>query len=267
MPLPPSPQWVHLKASTPWLLQYSRTASISASVSEMKWLIATAIGTPNFFTFSMWRPRLARPFFSASTFSFLRSSFATPPCIFSARTVATMTVAAGVSPALRHLMSKNFSAPRSAPKTGLGHDIIGELQRRLGGHHRVAAMGDVGEGAAVHEGRIVFQRLHQVGHQRVLEQHGHGARRLDVLGQHLALVALGRHHDLAHAALEILDRGRQAEDGHDLGGHRDVEARLAREAVGHAAQRADDLAQRPVVHVHHARQATRRVSMPSSLPQ
>ncbi len=42
--------------------------------------------------------------------------FFTPPFIFSARTVATMTAASGFSPALRHLMSKNFSAPRSAPK-------------------------------------------------------------------------------------------------------------------------------------------------------
>ena len=32
-----------------------------------------------------------------------------------ARTVATTTAASGFSPALRHLMSKNFSAPRSAP--------------------------------------------------------------------------------------------------------------------------------------------------------
>ena len=40
---------------------------------------------------------------------------ATPPFIFIARTVATITAAAGLSPALRHLMSKNFSAPRSAP--------------------------------------------------------------------------------------------------------------------------------------------------------
>jgi len=41
---------------------------------------------------------------------------ATPPFIFIARTVATITAAEGFSPALRHLMSKNFSAPRSAPK-------------------------------------------------------------------------------------------------------------------------------------------------------
>ena len=57
-----------------------------------------------------------QPLSRASTFSFFRSSLATPPCIFSARTVATITTASGLRPALRHLMLKNFSAPRSAPK-------------------------------------------------------------------------------------------------------------------------------------------------------
>ncbi len=66
-------------------------------------------------------------------------------------------------------------------------------------------MGDVGERPAMHKGRIVFQRLHQVRHQRILEQHGHGARRLDVLGQNLALVALGRNHDLADAPFQVFD--------------------------------------------------------------
>ena len=36
--------------------------------------------------------------------------------IGSARTVATSTTASGFKPAMRHLISKNFSAPRSAPK-------------------------------------------------------------------------------------------------------------------------------------------------------
>ncbi len=113
-------------------------------------------------------------------------------------------------------------------------------------------MGDVGEGAAMHKGRVVLQRLHQVGLQRVLQEHDHGARRLEVLGEDGGLVLLVGDDDLADAALEVLDRGREAEDGHDLGSHRDVEARLARIAVGNAAERADDLAQRAVVHVHDA---------------
>ena len=40
----------------------------------------------------------------------------TPPCIFNARTVATITAASGARPDARHLISKNFSAPISAPK-------------------------------------------------------------------------------------------------------------------------------------------------------
>jgi hypothetical protein len=67
------------------------TSSTSASVSADEVVDGNDGGTPNFFTFSMWRPRLAQPFFSASTFSFFRSSLATPPCILSARMVATIT--------------------------------------------------------------------------------------------------------------------------------------------------------------------------------
>ena len=60
--------------------------------------------------------RFGRPFSSASRFSLFRSAFGTPPLYFSARTVATITTAFGFRPAIRHLISRNFSAPRSAPK-------------------------------------------------------------------------------------------------------------------------------------------------------
>src|SRR4029079_2172085 len=49
---------------------------------------------------------------------------------------------------------------------------------------------------------------------------------------------------------EVLEVGRQTQDRHHLGGDRDVEAGLARIAVGDPAQRADDSPQRPVVHAH-----------------
>ena len=51
--------------------------------------------------------------------------------------------------------------------------------------------------------------------------------------------------------LEIVDVGGQAEDGHDLGGHGDVEPGLALDAL--AALPDGDLAERPVVEVDHAR--------------
>ena len=132
--------------------------------------------------------------------------------------------------------------PEVGTEARFRHHEIGKLEGRLCRHDRVAAVGDVGEGAAVHEGRIVFQRLHQVRHQRVLEQHDHGARGLDVLGEDGRLVLLVGDDDLADAALKVGNRGGEAEDRHDLGSDRDVEARFARIAVGHTAQRADDFA-------------------------
>ena len=94
----------------------SRIAANSASVSEVKWFTPTTTGSPNFPRFSTCRARFATPRCTAATFSVPSALRATPPCIFSARTVATTTAQDGFSPAERHLMSMNFSAPRSAPK-------------------------------------------------------------------------------------------------------------------------------------------------------
>ena len=114
----------------------------------------------------------------------MRSSFLTPPCILSARMVATSTTQSGVRPALRHLMSKNFSRAEVGAEAGFGHHVVGELERGRGREHRVAAVRDVGERAAVDEGRRALERLHQVGRERVLQQHRHGAVRLEVAGAH-----------------------------------------------------------------------------------
>ena len=84
-------------------------------MSAENWFTATTTGTPNCLTLARCRARFAQPARTASTFSRPRSASATPPCIFSARRVATSTTASGAMPAFRHLMSKNFSAPRSAP--------------------------------------------------------------------------------------------------------------------------------------------------------
>ena len=59
--------------------------------------------------------KFLHPAITASVFSSFKFSFETPPCIFKAFVVATRTTASGDRPALRHLISKNFSAPKSAP--------------------------------------------------------------------------------------------------------------------------------------------------------
>jgi len=64
-----------------------------------------------------------------------------------------------------------------------------------------------------------------------------GAVRLEIACQHRLLLARIADHDLAQTLLEIFERSRQTEDRHDLRGDGNVEARLAREAVGDTAER------------------------------
>ena len=142
--------------------------------------------------------------------------------------------------------------PEIGAEAGLGHHVLAELEGGAGRDRGVAAVGDVGERAAMDEGRVVLERLHEVRHDGVLQQDGHGTVGLEVAGvDGLAVAGVGDD-DVAEAAREILQVGGEAEDRHHLGGDGDVEAVLAREAVGDAAERRHDAAQRPVVHVHDA---------------
>ena len=134
----------------------------------------------------------------------------------------------------------------------LGDDVVDQLHRRACRDHRIAAVRDIGEWSAVDEGRVVLQRLHEIGLDRVLQEHGHRAVGLEVASEHRLLLASVSSHDLAQALLQILERSRQAEDRHDFGSYDDIETILARVAVSGAAEAHHDLAQRPVVHVDHA---------------
>ena len=110
-----------------------------------------------------------------------------PPCILSERTVATSTAASGFSPPTRHLMSKNFSAPRSDPKPASVTTTSPSASAGARREDAVAAVRDVAERPGVHDRRAAFERLHEVGADRVLEQHRHRARRLEVARAHRRL--------------------------------------------------------------------------------
>ena len=117
--LPPSPPFAQTSAiakSAPISSHFVLIYSTSSGVSVMKLLSVTTTGTPNLCKFSMCFSRLQKPFLTASRFGVLRSVFGTPPLYFNALTVATRTTASGFKPAFLHLISKNFSAPKSAPK-------------------------------------------------------------------------------------------------------------------------------------------------------
>ena len=94
--------------------------------------------------------------------------------------------------------------------------------------------------------------MHQVGLERVLKQRGHGTLGLKVAGTDgLAGKAIADD-NLAQALLEVVNARRQAQDCHDLGGDGDIEAVLARHALGLTANAVDDMTQLAVVHIDDA---------------
>ena len=116
---PPSAPFAHTLASstgTSISAHNSFKVAISAAVSVINSLIATTAGMPNLRIFSTWRFKLAKPARTASTFSSVKASLVTPPFILRARRVATITTASGDVGKFGVLISRNFSAPRSAPK-------------------------------------------------------------------------------------------------------------------------------------------------------
>ena len=137
-------------------------------------------------------------------------------------------------------------------EASLGDHIVAEFQGCGGGLHAVAAVGDVGEGAAVDDGGGAFQGLDQVGLDGILEQGRHGALGLQIMGSDRLIVVGIAHDDPAQAGLQIHQVRGQAENGHDFGGNGDVEAVLPRHTLHPAAQAIHDIAQLAVVHIHAA---------------
>ncbi len=175
--------------------------------------------------------------------------------------MATTTAQVGAQARQAAFDVEEFLGAQIGAEAGFGDDEIDELERGACRHHRVAAMRDIGERPAMDERRIVFERLHQIGRERVLQQRRHRAGRFDVGGADRLAVAGLPDDDAAKAPLQIGEVGGQAKDRHDLRGDGDVEAVLAREAVGRSAQADGDLAQRAVIHVEPRRHVTRRGSM------
>ena len=222
-------------------------------------LIATTGSTPCALTFSSCLRRLAAPIMTSSGFSASIASGSgrpattryLPECDFRARTVATTTAASGFRPETRHLMLKNRSAPMSAPnpasvtrKSPVWMPIRSATTLEL-----PCAM--LPNGPDVHEHRSVLQRLEQVRLQRLPHDHGHRARRLELLGGHRLAGLRVADDDPAQPGPHVLQRPRQREDRHRLGRGGDVETRLPRDPVPGGAKADHDVAQRPVVDVEH----------------
>ena len=155
----------------------------------------------------------------------------------------------GLEPGGAALDVQEFLRAEVRAEAGLRHAVLAKLESHARGHDAVAAVGDVREGAAVHEGGRALERLHEVGLERVLQKRGHRADGLEIARGHGLIVIGVADDDAAQPLLEIGDGGGEAEHGHDLAGDGDVEAVLARGAVGLAAESVDHEAQLPVVHI------------------
>ncbi len=142
--------------------------------------------------------------------------------------------------------------PHVGAESRLGDHVVAQLQPEQVGDQRGVAVGDVGEGTGVHQAGLALQRLDQVRLDRVLEQDRHRPGGPEVLGRHRLAVAGVGGGDLAEPPPQVLEVAGDGEHGHHLRGRGDVEAGLARVAVGRPAEPERDLAQRPVVHVHGA---------------
>jgi len=120
-------------------------------------------------------------------------------------------------------------------------------------------MSDIGERPGVDKGRLAFQSLHQVGHDRVLEQDGHRTGHAQILQRDRVALPVQADDHPPRALAQVFQAGGQGQDGHQLAGDGDVEAGLAREdraggAIGQlVVVEADlDLAQAAVADIDHA---------------
>ena len=190
-----------------------------AGVSVGNELIATTAGTPNRRTFSICLARFCEPSRTASTFSSSSAGSSglpatilpTPPCILSARTVATTTAASGRRPRRPALDVEELLGAHVGAEAGLGADDLVRGERDPIRDDRVVAVGDVRERSAMDERRTALEGLEEVRLQGVLEQDGHRARDAQVLGGDRLAVARRGHDHAAQAGAEVLEnpsRGR-----------------------------------------------------------
>ncbi|MNQ69186.1 hypothetical protein D3C85_837680 [compost metagenome] len=161
--------------------------------------------------------------------------------------------AGGGDAGLAALDVEELLQPHVGAKARLGHHIVGEAQGDAIGDDGGVAVGDVGEGAGVHQHRGLLRGLHQGRLQRVFEQHRHGAGHLQLLGGDGLTLHVEGQLDAADAGSQVLQIGGQRQYGHQLGGGGDDEAIGALHPIARAALTDAEVAQGAIVHVQGAR--------------
>ena len=102
-------------------------------------------------------------------------------------------------------------------------------------------MGDIPEGPGVYDGWLTFKRLHQVGHDRLVQERHQRTLYAQLRHGYRIAVPGGADHYAGDALTQVVRPVREGEDGHDLGGRDDVEPRLSQRPVATAADTGDYL--------------------------
>src|ERR1035437_7918793 len=212
----------------------------------------------------MCAARFGAPVRTASTFSARRAGSSglpatilpTPPCIFRARTVVTITASSGLSPDARHLISKNFSAPMSAPKPASVHTISLVASARRSARTEFLPWAMFANGPQWTKAGPPSRVWSRLGLIASSSRTVIAPATLVLEGDQFALHRRADDHP-AEPAAQILQIGGKGQDRHDLRGDRDHRLALAGQAVLTAAQADHDPAQCPVADVDNPRPADR----------
>lgn len=155
----------------------------------------------------------------------------------------------GSESALTALDVDEFFTAEVEGKAAFGHDEVGVGEGHAGGNDGVAAVGNVGKGAAVEKGGHALDGLDEVGLDGVPQERHEGAGNAEFFGKDGIARSGEADDDAVNTGAQVGKGFGQAENGHDLGGGGDVEAGLA---LGGTAWRGDDAAEGAVVDIHDA---------------
>ncbi len=169
--------------------------------------------------------------------------------------VATITTQLGIRPRVAALDVEELFHADVGAEAGFGEHVAirtNQLERDLVGHDGRIAVRDIRKRAGVNERGRAFERLHQVGLNRVLHQHGQRAAGADIVRRD-RLAGLARADDhRAQFLAHVRKAGGEREDGHDLAGDRNVVAGHAGHALFLGTLADGDLAQHAVVGIGYA---------------
>ena len=134
-------------------------------------------------------------------------------------------------------------------EAGFSDHVVCELQGGTGGRDGIAAMGNIGKGAAVDKGGGPLQRLDEIGLDGILQERSHGPFCLQIVScDRIPVIGVGDD-DPGESGLQIHQVGSETQHRHDFTGNRDIKAVFPGNTLGLPAEAVNDVAELTIVHV------------------